>query len=272
MTKLIRIALVIACASLFTSSVFCQVQRVPFTNRFQLLLLEESDLVNQSEKQYRQFLNDNKPVSSSDKHAARVKRIGNELLQSTRELLEDINKSDRIEDFEFEFNLVNKNEVNAWCMPGGKIVVYSGILPFCNNDPLMAALIAHEIAHAVAWHANERISQRISIQGLGSIFSNRFEDFFGSHKELFNIVYDVTSGVGLLAYSREHEYEADLIGMYIMANAGYDPAYAVQFWENMMKANKGRGFQFLSTHPTSENRIKSLREMLPEAKKYYKND
>ncbi|MCK5838344.1 MAG: M48 family metallopeptidase, partial [Bacteroidales bacterium] len=183
--------------------------------------------------------------------------------------LNDNKMADRVDDFTWEFNVVEDEAVNAWCMPGGKIVFYSGILPVTEGLNGIATVMGHEIAHAVAQHGNERMTQQLAIY-LGAVsldyaLANEPE----KTRDIFLMAYGAGSQLGSLAYSRTHEYEADKLGMVFMAMSGYDPAYAIDFWQRMSQIGGGKPPEFLSTHPSDENRVKALQKFLPEAKKYY---
>jgi predicted Zn-dependent protease len=177
----------------------------------------------------------------------------------------------RIKGFEWEFNLVDDKAVNAWAMPGGKIVVYKGILPITKNDTGMAVVMGHEIAHIVAKHGNERMSQQLVVQMGGMALDVAMKEKPEQTRAIFQQAYGVTTQVGvMLPYSRKHEYEADKLGLVFMAMAGYNPESAIKFWEKMMAQGGAKPPEFLSTHPSDENRIAELKKYLPEAMKYYK--
>lgn len=266
-----QIFITVIVLALTTQCTFAQVQFAPFTGRIQMILLNESDLILESQLRYSAFKLSTQVLPDSDPDVVRVRRIGNEIVKATQEIMEAYGMSSRISKFKFEFNVVKSDVVNAWCMPGGKVVVYTGIMPFCKDDGLLAALLAHEIAHAIAQHGNEQLSQELAFKGIKEVLKGEFSDYLAAYKDIFNIVYDVSSELGLLAYSRTHEYEADLIGMYIMAYAGYKPENAKIFWENMLKANGSNSFDFLSTHPADKSRLDEISKNIPEVEsKFYK--
>ena len=176
----------------------------------------------------------------------------------------------QIANFQWEFNLVKSEEVNAWCMPGGKVAVYTGILPVTLNDAGLATVMGHEIAHAVARHSAERYSQQMIAQGIGSLAGAAVTKT-ESGKAIFDQVFGVGAQAGvLLPNSRRQESEADRLGLTFMAMAGYDPAQSVYFWERMSAGKSGSTPEFLSTHPSDATRINDIKKYLPEALAYYK--
>ena len=181
------------------------------------------------------------------------------------------NLSDRLRNYKWEFNLVDSEEVNAWCMPGGKVVVYTGILPVAIDDKGLAVVMAHEIAHAIAQHGNERISQGL-LSNVGELtLSAALQNKPEETKKLWMTAFNAGAQYGvLLPYSRLQETEADRLGLIFMAMAGYDPNTAVGFWERMAKLKEGKAnFEFLSTHPSDQTRIKNIKANIPEAMKHY---
>lgn len=252
------------------SVVFIQCSKVPVTGRKQFRMLPESMILGMSLTAYNDFMASNPAISNTDSRTQLVKNTGNRLKNATVNYLQKHGFSKRLKQFSWEFNLVENNAVNAWCMPGGKIVVYSGLLPYSENEAGLATVMSHEIAHAVARHGNERMSQQLALLLGGVSLAVALQDHPQETQNIFLAVYGVGGALGALAYSRKHEYEADKIGMVFMALAGYDPSEAVSFWERMSKRMGGTAMpQFLSTHPSDENRIKAMKEFLPSAKKYY---
>jgi predicted Zn-dependent protease len=243
---------------------------VPITGRKQLNLLAESELMAMSLTQYQTFLGENK-LSSNAEQAQMVTRVGKRIATAVETFFAEHQMSDRIKDFEWEFNLVEDDTPNAWCMPGGKVVVYTGILPITRDDTGLAVVMGHEIAHAVARHGNERMSQQMGVQ-LGNVaLSVALEEKSEETKNVFLSAYGVGSQVLLmLPYSRTHETEADKMGLVFMAMAGYNPNEAVGFWQRMSELGGEKPPEFLSTHPADETRVKDLKAYLPEALKYYK--
>ncbi len=245
--------------------------KVPITGRKQMNLLPNSMMMEMSLTSYKQVLQENTVLPETSSEVQLVRKVGNNITNSVAAFLKDNNEYDRIEDFEWEYNVLNNDAVNAWCMPGGKIAFYTGILPITKNESGIATVMGHEVAHAVAKHGNERMSQQLAIALGGISLSVAMKEKPEQTRDLFMALYGAGSTLGTLAYSRKHEYEADKMGMVFMAKAGYHPQQAIEFWQRM-KAQKGGAKvpQFLSTHPTDDNRIEAMEEFLPEALKYYK--
>jgi predicted Zn-dependent protease len=246
---------------------------VPITGRKQLKFMPDSELYAMSFSQYNDFLNQNR-LSNNSAQTAMIRRVGSRIQQAVEQYMAANNMSNRIKDFKWEFNLVESNDVNAWCMPGGKVVFYTGILPICKDETGVAIVMGHEIAHAIAEHGNERMSQGLVANGLltaGAFVVNN------TNRSLVNQVLLQAAGVGtqlgLLSFSRSHESEADHIGLIFSSMAGYDPRQAPAFWERMAAGSGGGGQvpQFLSTHPSHENRIRDLNALIPTAMPYYEN-
>lgn len=244
--------------------------RVPITNRRQMNLLPESTLLNMSFQEYAKFINSHTVVSTSDSNSIMVRRVGKNISTAISDYLRTNKKGKRINGYQWAFNLVQDNTVNAWCMPGGKVVVYTGLLPISKNEKGLAVVMGHEIAHAIARHGNERMSQQLAIQTGGMALSVALSQKPQQTQEIFNQCYGVGTNLGALAYSRKHESEADKLGLCFMAMAGYDPNEAVPFWERMAAMGKSAPLAILSTHPSDEQRIKDIKAYLPTAMKYYK--
>ncbi len=243
--------------------------KVPLTGRKQIEFVPESMMLSMSLTNYKDFLTKNPPAATNDANYQMVKRVGTNISMAVEKYLNQNGLSNRIKDFKWEFNLVNNKEVNAWCMPGGKVVVYTGILPLTQDEIGLAVVLGHEIAHAVARHGNERMSQQLIVTAGGLSLDLAMQQKPEQTKQIFMSAFGVSSTLGVLAYSRLHESEADKMGLVFMAMAGYDPAKAVDFWERMAKQGGAKPPQFLSTHPNDAARIKVLKAYLPEAEKYY---
>jgi len=246
------------------------------TNRKQLSLLNESELQKMSTEQYSTFLGQNKVIAAGSagkdaKDAAMVRRVGERLVTAINSYYSQKGLTKELEGYKWEYNLVDSKEVNAWCMPGGKIVVYSGLLPVTQSETALAIVMGHEITHALAHHGNERMSQSMIAQGLG-VAGGVLTSGNSQATSIFNNVYGPGAQVGvLLPNSRKQELEADKYGLIFAAMAGYNPQEAIPFWERMAKAGSGqKPPEFLSTHPADETRIQKLRELMPEALTYYK--
>lgn len=247
--------------------------RNSITGRNQLSLYNEADIQSMAAEQYRQFLTENKVVSTSgNKDAEMVRRVGQRLTASINTYYAQKGLSQELEGYKWEYNLVDSKEVNAWCMPGGKIVVYTGLLPITQNEAALAAVMGHEIAHALAKHGNERMSQA-SIQQLGGqALQVAIANKTPAAQNIFMGAYGIGSQVGaLLPFSRKQELEADRYGLIFAAMSGYNPQEAIALWERMEKAGGGqKPPEILSTHPSEGTRIEKLKELMPEALKYYK--
>ena len=244
--------------------------RVPLTGRRQVSLLPEGMLVNMALTNYQEFLAENPPVPASDPRTRMVRNSGERISNAVNQYLIDNGEEDRVENFQWEFNLVENEAVNAWCMPGGKVVFYTGILPVTQDENGLAVVMSHEIAHAVARHGNERMSQQLLLT-LGAVSLDvALREKPEETRNIFLMAYGVGGTLGTLAYSRRHELEADRLGMIFMAMAGYDPSHAVEFWQRMAAQSSGASPpELLSTHPSSQSRIKAVRDFVPEAMKYY---
>ena len=243
---------------------------VPITGRKQLNLIPESEMIAMGFAAYDEFLREN-PPSPDRSNSQLVKETGTALSNAVQFFFAANNIGARIEGYKWDYSLVENKVPNAFCLPGGKVVIYSGILPLTADRNGLAVVISHEIAHAVARHGNERMSQQLLVQfgavALGEALQQKPEET----QQLFYLAYGAGSQLGVLAYSREHEYEADKLGLIFMALAGYDPQSAVAFWERMSKIGGSKPPEFLSTHPSDANRIQKIKEALPEVMKYYKN-
>ncbi len=246
--------------------------KVPVTGRKQMNLLPESTLVGMSLDQYKSFLTEHPAVASSDPNAAMVKNVGAKIASAVTTYLKQNGSSDRVANYKWEFNLVNDPVANAWAMPGGKVVVYSGILPITQDETGLAVVMGHEVAHAIARHGNERMSQMLVTQMGGIALDVALSEKSAQTQQIFQTAYGVGSTVALLLpYSRLHESEADKLGLIFMAMAGYNPQKAVDFWQRMAARSDGPNVpELLSTHPSNETRINDIKAYLPKAMSYYK--
>jgi predicted Zn-dependent protease len=252
---------------------FIACSKNPVTGRSQFKLVPEQELQSMATQQYQQFLSENKRVSpSADRDAEMVRRVGQRLASAVTSYYKGQGLGKTLEGFQWEFNLVNNKEANAWVMPGGKCVVYTGLLPITQNEAALANVIGHEISHAIFQHGNERMSQGMITQGLGTGLSVALANKPAATQNIFLTAFGVGSQVGvLLPFSRKHELEADRYGMRWAAMAGYNPREAITLWQRMQQASNGqRPPEFMSTHPAEEHRIEQLQRFLPEALKYYK--
>ena len=245
---------------------------VPVTGRKQLHLVPESTLTSMATDQYRTFLRENKVVTGTAE-ARMVQEVGQKIARATETYLRNNNYSERLKDLKWEFNLVQDDAANAWAMPGGKVVIYTGILKYTKDAAGLAAVMGHEVAHAIAQHGNERMSQMLSAQAGGLALDVALRNQPSQTRNMFLTAYGLGSQVGvLLPFSRTQETEADKIGLIFMAMAGYNPENAIDFWQRMQAAHKGKGAppEFLSTHPSHTTRVSTLKNYMPTAMKYYR--
>jgi predicted Zn-dependent protease len=242
------------------------------SGRKQVKLFGEPAMKEMALQEYRSFLSSATVVGATvSKDAEMVKRVGNRIAKSVTEYYTSQGKAAIFDGYQWEFNLVNDNQVNAWCMPGGKVVVYTGLLPITQNEAALAVVMGHEIAHALLTHGNERMSQATLAQGLqlvGNVALSRDTNAVN----LFNNLYGIGAQVGvLLPYGRKQELESDRFGIIFSAMAGYNPQESIALWQRMAKASSGQKQpEWLSTHPVEERRIVELTKHMEEAMKYYK--
>ncbi|MBL0063945.1 MAG: M48 family metallopeptidase [Bacteroidetes bacterium] len=242
--------------------------KVPITKRKQMNLLPESELMSMSLSNYKDFLNQH-PAVNGTADANMVKNVGAKISAAVTRYMNQNGYAKRVAGYKWEFNLVNSQEVNAWCMPGGKVVVYSGLLPVTQDESSLAIVMGHEIAHAVARHGNERMSQMMVSTLGGMALDVALSQKSAETRNIFMTAYGASSVLGTLAYSRTHETEADKLGLIFAAMAGYDPQKSITFWERMASKGGAKPPELLSTHPSDQTRIKNLREFMPTALKYY---
>ncbi len=243
---------------------------VPLTGRKQFALIPDSSMLSMSFDQYGQFLQQNK-LSTDAAQTGLIKGVGKRIQEAVETYFAQHNLSQELKGYIWEFNLVDSKEINAWCMPGGKVVVYTGILPMTQNENGLAVVMGHEIAHAVAKHGNERMSQVLLAQMGGIALAEALQRKPQQTQALWMGVFGAGVQLGaLLPFSRLHESEADHLGLIFMAMAGYDPNGAVVFWQRMSQKAGGKPPEFLSTHPADETRIRKIKSEIPEAMTYYK--
>ncbi|MDR1258872.1 MAG: M48 family metallopeptidase [Tannerellaceae bacterium] len=243
---------------------------VPLTGRKQVMLVSDQEVLSSSLTQYNNFLKE-AAISTDKAQTDKVLRVGRNIAAATEAYLRNNGLEAELKNFAWEFNYVKSNEANAFCMPGGKIVVYEGIMPFAPADAELAAVLGHEVAHAVARHASERMSQQMLAQYGGLVLEQAVSGTSSSTQTIANTVYGLGAQYGLmLPYSRRHEYEADHMGLIFMAMAGYDPRAAISFWTKMSQGKTASVPEFMSTHPSDANRIAELQKYLPDALKYYR--
>ncbi len=240
------------------------------TGRNQLSLVPESQLQTMAISEYNTFLTANKVLSSSNSNAAMVDRVGARISSAITKYYSNKGQGAVLEGYKWEFNTVESKDVNAWCMPGGKVVVYTGLLAVTQNETALAIVIGHEIAHAVAKHGSERMSQGL-VQQLGGVaLEVALSQKPQQTKDLFMQTYGIGSQVGaMLPWSRQQETEADQFGLIFAAMAGYNPQEAIPFWQRMSSVGGNKPPEFLSTHPSDATRMRKLNQFMPEAMKYY---
>lgn len=254
-------------------SVFVACSKNTITGRQQLKLVPESELQSMAVQEYQQFLSTNKVVSpSADRDAEMVRRVGQRVAAAVQQYYQQQGIGDQLQNYKWEYNLVASKEANAWCMPGGKIVVYTGLLPITQNEAALAVVVGHEVSHAIFQHGNERMSQGLFQQFGGVALSVLASSQPAATQNLFMQAYGIGSQVVvLLPFSRKQELEADRYGLRWAAMAGYNPREAIPLWQRMEQmAGGNKPPEFLSTHPSEGHRIEELQKYMPEALKYYK--
>jgi len=256
---IISVAVLYACAT------------VPVTGRKQLSLVSSAEINQMSATQYQDVIKTG-PISTNQEQTAMVKRVGVRIQKAVEKYMADKGASDQLAGFNWEFNLIQDDKtVNAWCMPGGKVAFYTAILPICKDEDGIAVVMGHEVAHAIANHGAERMSQGMLAEfGLSTIGAAMGQNPTAT-QQIFMQAVGMGTNVGMLKFSRSHESEADHMGLIFMAMAGYDPNTAPKFWERMSTMSGGEAPpEFLSTHPSHATRIKDLEGWIPEAMQYYK--
>lgn len=239
----------------------------PITGRSSLQIANNADIQATALQQYKQTLTESKVVAGSQ--AQSVKKVGAKIKTAAEKYYASIGRGADLANYQWEFNLLQDNQVNAWCMPGGKVAVYTGILPITKDETGLAVVMGHEVSHALAGHGNERISQAMVAQYGGAILGGTISN--SQWASVFEQVYPIGSQVALLKYGRTQESEADEMGLYLMSMAGYDPRQAIPFWDRMEAASSGnRQPEFLSTHPSPQTRISDIQKDLPKALEYYR--
>lgn len=242
---------------------------VPLTGRKQILLVSDQEVLASSLTQYSDYMK-SAPVSTNAKGKAMVTRVGKKIAAATEQYLKSNGMEAEVRNFAWEFNLVKDDQVNAFCMPGGKIVVYEGLLKLVSSDDELAVVVGHEVAHAVAKHSNERMSQQLMTQYGAQILTQALSNKSEAIQKAGSTIYGLGAQYGVtLPFSRKHETEADYMGLIFMTMAGYDPNVAITFWQKM-SAGGASVPEFMSTHPSDATRIKDIQKILPELNKYRK--
>ncbi len=243
---------------------------VPVTGRKQRINVNSSEILSLSKSEYDKYIASSK-LSTNSANTAMVKRVGQKLANAVETYLRNNGYEAEVANYNWEFNLVQDKNVNAFCMPGGKIVVYEGLLPVTQNETALAIVLGHEIAHAVANHSAEQMTKQQDQQLLGNIIGAAASavGVGANTQSTISSLYGLGSQMATLKYSRGHETEADHIGLIFAAMAGYNPQEAVTFWQRMAASSQGNTPEFLSTHPSDATRISNIQKILPEAMKYY---
>lgn len=252
------------------SLLFSSCGSVPVTGRKQLNLVSNQEVLTLSLQQYQQFIK-SAPISTDKKNTALVQKVGRNIANAVETYLKNNGYADELSSYAWEFNLVKSSDVNAFCMPGGKIVVYEGILPYTQDETGLAVVLGHEVAHAVAKHANERMSQQMMTEYGTAAIGTALGGTSAGVQQAAAAAIGLGSQYGiLLPYSRKQELEADKLGLIFMAMAGYNPSQAAAFWTRMSQQGSSTP-EFMSTHPSDNTRIQQIEKDLPEAMKYYKS-
>lgn len=243
---------------------------VPFTGRRQLQLVSNQEVIALSLQQYQDFIR-TAPLEKGTANAQMVSRVGSRIANAVESFYTNNGYASELENFSWEFNLVKEKSVNAFAMPGGKVVIYSGLLPVTQTEEALAVVVGHEIAHVIAQHSSERLSQQLALQYGGAIAGGLLGNSQVA-QQLGQTVFGLGAQYGvMMPYARKQEYEADEIGLIVMAMAGYNPQTAVPFWTRMAQSGGGAQVpEFLSTHPTDSKRIANIEKILPDVMQYYK--
>lgn len=244
----------------------------PVTGRRQLSFVPPATMLSMSQQQYSSFLEEH-TLSTDPEKTAMVREVGKDIQGAVERYFRERGMERELQHYEWEFNLIESEEMNAWCMPGGKIAVYTGLLPVTKDKNGLAVVIGHEIGHAVAGHGAERMSHLLAVQMGGIALATAIAERPHATQQIWMTAFGLGAQVGfILPYSRVQEYEADRLGLIFMAMAGYDPEHALDFWERLAAEKEGPAPPvFLSTHPTDTSRIQQIRSLMPEARRYYRD-
>lgn len=239
----------------------------PMTGRSSIQAANNTELASTALAEYRTTLSQSKVITNTT-DAQRVQNVGARIKNAAENYYRSIGREADLANYSWEFNLIQGQQVNAWCMPGGKVAFYTAIMPVCKDETGVAVVMGHEVAHALAGHSNERISQAMIAQGLGTVIGGSIKN--GAMSSVFRQLYPIGAQMGIMAYGRKQELEADQMGLYLMAMAGYDPREAQPFWHRMEAQSQRRQPEFLSTHPSPANRREDMNKHMPKALEYYK--
>jgi predicted Zn-dependent protease len=259
--KILSLAIVILMA--------IQCATVPLTGRKQFSIIPSSEVMALGSQSYAQILKENR-TSSNSQYVNSVKTVGSNLSGAVERYFASKNQSDLLKGYAWEYNVLQSKEVNAFCLPGGKIAFYEGIMPVCINDNGVAVVMSHEVSHAIANHGSERMSEQMAVQLGGMALDAALQQKPETTRQIAMAAFGAGTTVGvLLPFSRTQESEADEIGLYFLAMAGYDPSNAIDFWQRMMEQSKGAPPEFLSTHPSDQTRINDLKKHMAKAMQFY---
>ena len=260
--SMIRISILLA----LTLTLETGCSTVPITERKRVNIVDDNDILPASFAQYDTFLKENK-ISSDAAKTKEIQTVGRNIADAVDRFMRANGMTKEADNYRWEFNLVEDKQMNAWCLPGGKVVFYTGILPVCQNTDGIAAVMGHEIAHAFAKHGQERMTSAYGQQLGGIAVAIGTSGQSTDSQYLWNSIYGISSQVGMLAYSRTHETEADKLGMVFMTMAGYNPEESIRLWQRMKEQSEGAAPpEFLSTHPSNDTRIQNLQRYLPVAR------
>lgn len=266
MKKILAYSATVAVLTLYSCST------VPLSGRNRISFIDEGEMQVAAAQSYNTLLKSPTTKVLNNAEAARVKRIGQKIATAVTKYMNANGYAEQIKGFNWEFNLIESKDVNAWCMPGGKVAIYTGILPITKDDAGLATVMGHEIAHAVAKHSSERASKAALAEGVGGLLGAATSGKSSGTQQILNQVYGIgAQGFYLLPNSRTQELEADHLGLIFMSMAGYNPSNAVGFWQRMASAsaNSPKPPEFLSTHPADATRIVQIQKDLPEAQRYF---
>ncbi|MCC6369944.1 MAG: M48 family metallopeptidase [Bacteroidia bacterium] len=252
------------------AGLFLSCQKNLVTGKRSFNIVPDSEMLPMSFSEYDKFLAEHPPLPVNDSRVILVKRVGERIQKAVEDFYASKNASKELASFSWAFNVVDDQTVNAWCMPGGKVVVYTGLLPVTQDEQSLAVVMGHEIAHAIAKHGAQRMSAGMALQFGTSAISAGMSKNPTLTKQIFSQSVGMVGGLGMLKYSRKHETEADEMGLIFAAMAGYDPEAAVAFWQRMASSGGQKPPEILSTHPSDETRINNLKAFMPQAKKYFK--
>lgn len=259
----------IVLSSVFALFFIAACATVPLTGRSQLSIIPSGQLQSMSYQQYAEVLQAEQ-LSRDAEATAMIKRVGARIQAAVERYMAEQGLASQLNGYQWEFNLIESDQVNAWCMPGGKVAFYTGILPICQDETGVAVVMGHEVAHAIADHGGERMSQGLLTQFGGMALDRALESQPEQTRALAGTAFALGTQYGaLLPYSRLHESEADRMGLTFMAMAGYDPREAPRFWQRMAQVGGQKPPEFMSTHPSDETRVRLLNEAMPEALRHY---